>query len=302
MREELRRTGIEAIGNVHVPWGAHLCLFYETAKDLLDANALYFRAGLEDGEFGLWALSDPIDRSDAIAGLTDAIPGFQDHLAAGRIELVDGYDWYLPENEFEAQLVVRRWHEKLDEALHKGFAGLRLSGNAFWCETGLWDSFSRYEDELEKSLQGRKMIALCTYPLDESRASDMLNVARYHNVSLVRRHDRWELLGPLVPAEEQTKMETLADRLENPRHANDSHDLSLAEFPGQENLTPRERVVLAQVIKGASSKQAARELGVSPRTIEFHRANVMRKLGARNLADLLRRALSARSDRRTNTG
>ena len=91
MIEELRRTGIEAVRSVHVPWGAHLCLFYETAKDLLDANAAYFRAGLEDGEFALWALSGQISRSDAIAGLTDAIPNFHSHLAAGRIELVDGY-------------------------------------------------------------------------------------------------------------------------------------------------------------------------------------------------------------------
>jgi two-component system response regulator FixJ len=62
-------------------------------------------------------------------------------------------------------------------------------------------------------------------------------------------------------------------------------------FPGSEQLTERERVVLAQLIKGASSKQAARDLGISPRTVEFHRANIMRKLDARNLADLVSRVL-----------
>jgi DNA-binding CsgD family transcriptional regulator len=41
-------------------------------------------------------------------------------------------------------------------------------------------------------------------------------------------------------------------------------------------------------VRGASSKEAARRLGISPRTVEFHRANIMRKLGARNTADLLR--------------
>jgi two-component system response regulator FixJ len=53
-------------------------------------------------------------------------------------------------------------------------------------------------------------------------------------------------------------------------------------------LTPRERIVLAQIVRGASSKEAARGLDVSPRTIEFHRANIMQKLGARNVADLVR--------------
>jgi FixJ family two-component response regulator len=50
-------------------------------------------------------------------------------------------------------------------------------------------------------------------------------------------------------------------------------------------------VALAQIVRGASSKEAARTLGVSPRTVEFHRANVMQKLGARNAADLVRRVL-----------
>ena len=45
---------------------------------------------------------------------------------------------------------------------------------------------------------------------------------------------------------------------------------------------------LAQIVRGASSKEAARWLGVSPRTIEFHRANIMQKLGAKNVADLVR--------------
>jgi DNA-binding CsgD family transcriptional regulator len=58
-------------------------------------------------------------------------------------------------------------------------------------------------------------------------------------------------------------------------------------FPGHDRLTPREQQTLAQIIRGASSKEAARALGVAPRTIEFHRANLMRKLGARNSAQLV---------------
>jgi two-component system, LuxR family, response regulator FixJ len=53
-------------------------------------------------------------------------------------------------------------------------------------------------------------------------------------------------------------------------------------------LTARERVVLAQIVRGASNKEAARWLNLSPRTVEFHRTNVMQKLGAKNAADLVR--------------
>lgn len=66
----------------------------------------------------------------------------------------------------------------------------------------------------------------------------------------------------------------------------------LADFPGRDLLTRRERDVLAQVAHGASNKEAGRRLGISPRTIEVHRARIMDKLGARNAADLMRIVLS----------
>ena len=64
-------------------------------------------------------------------------------------------------------------------------------------------------------------------------------------------------------------------------------------FPGREPLTRREREVLEQFASGASNKEAGRQLGISPRTIEDHRANIMKKLGARNAADLIRIVLTA---------
>jgi FixJ family two-component response regulator len=63
-------------------------------------------------------------------------------------------------------------------------------------------------------------------------------------------------------------------------------------FPGHELLTARERDVLGKIASGSSNKQAGRELGISPRTIEVHRARIMEKLGAKNAADLMRIVLT----------
>lgn len=60
------------------------------------------------------------------------------------------------------------------------------------------------------------------------------------------------------------------------------------EVRGFEQLTPREREVLQLISNGQSNKEAGRQLGISPRTIEVHRARVMEKLGAKNTADLMR--------------
>jgi DNA-binding CsgD family transcriptional regulator len=56
-------------------------------------------------------------------------------------------------------------------------------------------------------------------------------------------------------------------------------------------LTPREREVLDQISGGATNKEGALRLKISPRTFEAHRAEIMRKLSARNTADLLRKVL-----------
>ncbi|EKS34265.1 response regulator transcription factor [Afipia broomeae] len=76
------------------------------------------------------------------------------------------------------------------------------------------------------------------------------------------------------------------------RRSATGHIDGLADFPGIELLTRRERDVLGQVAHGASNKEAGRRLGISPRTIEVHRARIMDKLGARNAADLMRIVLS----------
>ena len=60
------------------------------------------------------------------------------------------------------------------------------------------------------------------------------------------------------------------------------------DITGAERLTPREREVLGRIIAGASNKEAGRTLGISPRTVEVHRARIMDKLGAKNAADLVR--------------
>lgn len=57
-----------------------------------------------------------------------------------------------------------------------------------------------------------------------------------------------------------------------------------------EQLTPREREVMGAVVRGLMNKQIAYELGISEVTVKLHRGNVMRKMEARSVADLVRKA------------
>ena len=277
--QPLRQSGIRVVGEV--PWGSHICIFYEAKDDLLDTAATYFKAGLAGNEFCIWAISEPITDADAKAALRRTIPDLKEHLAAGRIEIIQGTDWYLRGNEFDLQRITGGWNEKLRDALDRGFEGMRVSGNAFWIESNHWQAFCEYERELDRSLAGQRMVVLCTYSLQASRAVDLLDVAHAHNCCTVRRNGDWEFLATPELRQANREIGRLQDALSVLSNPFSGHDL----------LTPRERVALAQIVRGASNKEAARTLGISPRTVEFHRANLMRKLGARNTADLMRRVL-----------
>lgn len=61
-------------------------------------------------------------------------------------------------------------------------------------------------------------------------------------------------------------------------------------------LTPREHEVMVQMVAGNSNKVTAYNLGISPRTVEIHRARVMEKMAARSLSELVRMALAAGID------
>ena len=77
-----------------------------------------------------------------------------------------------------------------------------------------------------------------------------------------------------------------------PQQFLDNSEMSVADGQAEANgvdaLTPREREVLEAIIAGASNKVAGRNLRISPRTVEVHRARIMDKLGAKNTADLVR--------------
>ena len=83
-----------------------------------------------------------------------------------------------------------------------------------------------------------------------------------------------------------------AVRAHRERSQSSSRTPSNRRFPGAETLTTREVEVLDRIAQGASNKEAGRLLGISPRTVEVHRARIMEKLGARNTADLMRIVLS----------
>ncbi len=69
---------------------------------------------------------------------------------------------------------------------------------------------------------------------------------------------------------------------------------SATKKKGSTALTPRQKQILRLVSEGLTNKEIAQRFGISVRTVEVHRFNLMRRLKVRNVAQLLRQALVQR--------
>ena len=99
------------------------------------------------------------------------------------------------------------------------------------------------------------------------------------------------IVKPFCSNEIARRVEAAIDEYSKPAASAPVTDASLF-IPGSQPLTGREREVLARIAVGETNKEAARRLGLSARTIEGYRASIMRKVGARNATELLRRVFS----------
>jgi hypothetical protein len=76
-----RRFGVSLVGSV--PWGTHLCQFYESKQDLIDILVPYFAEGLHSNEFCMWVTSPPLEAEEAREALQKAVPNLDEYFKKG---------------------------------------------------------------------------------------------------------------------------------------------------------------------------------------------------------------------------
>src|SRR6202140_2472147 len=191
MTAEMRKTGVDVVGDM--PWGTHFCLFYETRADLLETLVSYCKAGLENQEFCLWVVAEPLTGEDARHALQRAVPDLDQYLADQSIEIVAARDWYLQDGTFDLNRVISGWNVKLARASARGYAGVRVTGDTAWLEKKDWKDFCEYEDALNQAIAGQRLAVLCTYPLAACGAVEILDVVRTHQFAVAKRRGTWEV-------------------------------------------------------------------------------------------------------------
>ncbi len=187
--EKKRETGIHVIGAV--PWGTHLCQFYNTKQDLLHILVPYFKAGLENNEFCMWVTSEPLGEKEAKEAIRKTVPNFERYLKRGQIEILPHTEWYLKDGVFDGQRVLNGWIDKLEQALTKGYDGIRVTGNTAWLEKRDWRKFIDYEGKIADAIGKHHMLVICTYLLDKCGMSEIIDVVCNHQGSLIKRAGNW---------------------------------------------------------------------------------------------------------------
>ena len=194
MEEKARKTGIRAVDAV--PWGTHLCQFYETKQDLLDILVPYFKAGLENNEFCMWITGESFNEEEAKQAMRGAMPDFGQYLEGGQIEIVPYTQWYLKEGVFSGRRILNAWSDKLSQALHNDYDGMRIAGNTSWLRGRDWRNFNKYEEEANNVIGKNPMLAICAYSLSKCGASEVIDVLKNHRLTLIKRGSNWTLQKP----------------------------------------------------------------------------------------------------------
>jgi hypothetical protein len=177
-----------------IPYGLHMCHFYERQEDLVAALVPYFSAGLRANERCLWVTADPLDAASAGEALGEAGLDVGSHVGSGALVIRDHDQWFRGIDTSKAEAILGLWLEAEQRALADGCSGLRIAGNTSFVSPADWIAFMRYEERLSRDFSGRRIVTLCSYRLGQCNATDLLDAARSHHCVLDQSERDWQVV------------------------------------------------------------------------------------------------------------
>jgi DNA-binding CsgD family transcriptional regulator len=257
-----------------VPWGSHFCIFYETKDDLLEVLVPYFNTGLRNNEFCLWIVAsyEFLNVTQATNALRKSMPNVDRLIDKGNIEIVAHADWFLTNGKVNTSKAVAKFRQRMKFALTSGFEGLRANGSPAWLQVYLRrGGFRKFEQQIDDLLERKRMIAACTFPLARSGAEQVLDAARAHQFAVTVRNGTWK----------RVEIADIAAAKKEARNID----------PKLDQLTRRQREILQRIGEGQTTKEIAALLGISAKTVEAHRLQLMHRLKIDNVPGLVRFAI-----------
>jgi PAS domain S-box-containing protein len=190
MKDSLRKSGIDVLGDV--PWGTHICQFYFTKEELTDIIAPYLKAGLENNEYCVLVLSQPLKFEDVIEILSRVVRDFKVYLQKGQIEIISYKDWFLDEGVINIKRVLNSRVENIKYALLNNYDGFRLCTSTSWLRKEDWDSYLQYMELSDNIIGNYQMISLSTHSLVSYSVEEIIQLSLNHQITLVKSEGKWK--------------------------------------------------------------------------------------------------------------
>lgn len=185
----MRNSGIPPVGDV--AWGSHFCQFFDSMQDHFAAVVPFLAAGRAQRELCVWLMSATVTKTEATDALRRVIRNVDQDVASGALVLQIATDWYFQNGVLDIDALGEAWDRMLAAALERGFEGLRIAGCQTWLDRAHWADFARYEQDQHRTVSGKRMVVLCSYPLASTDAAGILDVAQSHQFALATRGGEW---------------------------------------------------------------------------------------------------------------
>jgi hypothetical protein len=190
---------------------------FASGDELRDVLVPFFKAGLENNERCLWVTGAAFDAEAARSALRAAVPDLDTRERTGQIEIFEGQAWYAGGEPLRAADLVNSALRREEDALDRGYAGFRTSGNCAWVSHATWPLFLSVERHLQTAKRGRRMICLCSYCVEQLPDISHVEIMGCHDVVMPSTCPPARHISKFEAADRKPLRATRADAGQSPR-------------------------------------------------------------------------------------
>ncbi len=191
--EEKVNRNLQILENLS--YGSHFCYLYDNKNDLLDVLVPFFKLGLENNEYCIWVISEDLSKKQVMESLRKEVKNLDSYLSKNQLKLFEYDEWYKNSGVFNASEVIKGWLKHLNNALKKGFKGLRITGDVKLLDMEELESFVEYEIQLNSVIETEKIVCNCTYPIGIYNKFQLLDIASSHQFVLTKTSGELKIIN-----------------------------------------------------------------------------------------------------------
>ncbi|TGC08443.1 PAS domain S-box protein [Methanolobus halotolerans] len=224
-----------------MPQGNSFSLLYETTEEFMSVVAAFLGAGLKGNERCVWAVSGQISSESAEKFLEDVGIDVESYLRSGQLMIMPCTECYIASEEPLSERTLLKWEDIYDSATSEGYTGLRIVDKFTIVGEDSWKRFADFEKKGMDIIRRKDIVALFAFLLEARTRSEILDIIRTHDGTIIKQNGRWDLLQsssackPLI--KEKVFPENILENIWTGVWTVDTHDRIVYFNKGMESIS-----------------------------------------------------------------